>query len=74
MLKNLSPAVTVESTWEDVKVRSASTPEYHALESDEKRKEIFDRYIERLKVRKKYTLDITVKIRLYVNIRLTMCI
>ncbi|KAG0022860.1 hypothetical protein BGZ81_008352 [Podila clonocystis] len=51
MLKNLSPAVTVESTWEDVKVRSASTPEYHALESDEKRKEIFDRYIERLKER-----------------------
>ncbi|KAF8987137.1 hypothetical protein BGZ52_005947 [Haplosporangium bisporale] len=51
MLKNLTPAVTVESTWEDVKVRSASTPEYHALESDEKRKEIFDRYIERLKER-----------------------
>lgn len=50
MLKNLTPAVTVESTWEDVKVRAASTPEYHALESDEKRKEIFDRYIERLKV------------------------
>ncbi|KAF9331383.1 hypothetical protein BG006_005749 [Podila minutissima] len=51
MLKNLNPTVTVESTWEDVKVRSASTPEYHALESDEKRKEIFDRYIERLKER-----------------------
>ncbi|KAF9380271.1 hypothetical protein CPB97_008490 [Podila verticillata] len=51
MLKNLTPAVTVESTWEDVKVRAASTPEYHALESDEKRKEIFDRYIERLKER-----------------------
>ncbi|KAF9391372.1 hypothetical protein CPC16_004417 [Podila verticillata] len=51
MLKNLTPAVTVESTWEDVKVRSASTSEYHALESDEKRKEIFDRYIERLKER-----------------------
>ncbi|KAF9425218.1 PRP40 pre-mRNA processing factor 40 [Podila epigama] len=51
MLKNLSPAVTVESTWDDVKLKSESTPEYLAVENDEKRKEIFDRYIERLKER-----------------------
>lgn len=50
MLKNQDPAVTIDSTWDDVKARAESTSEYAALETDEKRKEIFDRYIERLKV------------------------
>ncbi|KAF9934417.1 hypothetical protein FBU30_002241 [Linnemannia zychae] len=51
MLKNLDPPVTIESAWEDVKVKAKSTPEYAALETDERRKEVFDRYIERLKER-----------------------
>ena len=50
MLKNLDPAVTIDSTWDDVKIKAELTSEYVALETDEKRKEIFDRYIERLKV------------------------
>jgi hypothetical protein len=33
-----------------VKAKAEPTPEYVALETDEKRKEVFDRYIERLKV------------------------
>ncbi|KAK3845446.1 MAG: hypothetical protein J3R72DRAFT_352808, partial [Linnemannia gamsii] len=49
MLKSLDPAVTVDSTWDDVKAKAESTTEFAALETDEKRKEIFDRYIERLK-------------------------
>ncbi|KAG0275076.1 hypothetical protein BGZ95_009210 [Linnemannia exigua] len=57
MLKNLDPAVTVDSAWDDVKVRAESTTEYVALETDEKRKEIFDRYIERLKERVSKTHD-----------------
>ncbi|KAF9140820.1 hypothetical protein BGX30_005944 [Mortierella sp. GBA39] len=57
MLKNLDPAVTVDSTWDDVKVKAESTSEYTALETDEKRKEIFDRYIERLKERVSKTHD-----------------
>ncbi|KAG0003344.1 PRP40 pre-mRNA processing factor 40 [Entomortierella chlamydospora] len=51
MLKSLSPAVTVESSWDDIKPRAESTPEYAAIETDDVRKEIFDRYIERLKER-----------------------
>ncbi|KAF9576387.1 hypothetical protein EC968_008682 [Mortierella alpina] len=51
MLKALDPPVTVESNWEDVKAKSESEPEFAALENDEKRKEVFDRYIERLKER-----------------------
>ncbi|KAF9365807.1 PRP40 pre-mRNA processing factor 40 [Mortierella sp. NVP85] len=51
MLKALTPSVTVESTWDDVKAKAEPTPEYAALETDEKRKEVFDRYIERLKER-----------------------
>ncbi|KAF9291602.1 PRP40 pre-mRNA processing factor 40 [Mortierella alpina] len=49
MLKALEPPVTVESSWEDVKAKAESEPEYAALDNDEKRKEVFDRYIERLK-------------------------
>ncbi|KAG0209848.1 hypothetical protein BGX33_005305 [Mortierella sp. NVP41] len=57
MLKNLNPAVTVDSTWEDVKTKAESSSEYAALETDEKRKEVFDRYIERLKGRVTKTHD-----------------
>ncbi|KAF9130092.1 hypothetical protein BGW39_003496 [Mortierella sp. 14UC] len=57
MLKNLDPAVTVDSAWDDVKVKAESTTEYMALETDEKRREIFDRYIERLKERVSKTHD-----------------
>ncbi|KAK5821650.1 hypothetical protein F5H01DRAFT_290377 [Linnemannia elongata] len=57
MLKNLDPAVTIDSTWDDVKAKAESTSEYIALETDEKRKEIFDRYIERLKERVSKTHD-----------------
>ncbi|KAF8975772.1 PRP40 pre-mRNA processing factor 40 [Entomortierella lignicola] len=51
MLKSLNPAVTVESTWDDVKEKAESTPEYAAIETDDTRREIFERYIERLKER-----------------------
>ncbi|KAI1318701.1 PRP40 pre-mRNA processing factor 40 [Mortierella claussenii] len=51
MLKSLTPAVTVESTWDEVRSRAESTPEHISLETEEKRKEVFDRYIERLKER-----------------------
>ncbi|KAF9956423.1 hypothetical protein BGZ72_002801 [Mortierella alpina] len=51
MLKALDPPVTVESSWEDVKTKAESEPEYAALDNDEKRKEVFERYIERLKER-----------------------
>ncbi|KAF9908607.1 hypothetical protein BX616_000076 [Lobosporangium transversale] len=59
MLRSLNPAVTVESSWDDVRARAESTAEYAALETDEKRKEVFDRYIERLKERisKNYDSD-----------------
>ncbi|KAF9902086.1 hypothetical protein EC991_005292 [Linnemannia zychae] len=57
MLKSLDPVVTVDSTWDDVKVKAESTTEYASLETDEKRKEIFDRYIERLKERVSKTHD-----------------
>ncbi|KAG0210975.1 hypothetical protein BGX28_008683 [Mortierella sp. GBA30] len=49
MLKALDPPVTVDSSWDDVKVRAASESEFAAIENDEKRKEAYDRYIERLK-------------------------
>ncbi|KAG0371274.1 hypothetical protein BC939DRAFT_503074 [Gamsiella multidivaricata] len=51
MLKSLSPPVTVESKWDDVKAKAELTPEFASLETDDKRKEVFDRYIERLKER-----------------------
>ncbi|KAF9989784.1 hypothetical protein BGZ75_004961 [Mortierella antarctica] len=51
MLKAMDPPVTLESSWEDVKAKAEPEPEYAALENDEKRKEVFDRYIERLKER-----------------------
>ncbi|KAG0236940.1 PRP40 pre-mRNA processing factor 40 [Actinomortierella wolfii] len=51
MLKHLDPPVTVESTWDEVKVKAESKPEYNAFENDEQRKEVFERYIERLKER-----------------------
>ncbi|KAI8346809.1 hypothetical protein B0O80DRAFT_222600 [Mortierella sp. GBAus27b] len=57
MLKALSPSVKVDSTWDNVKDRAEPTPEYAALETDEKRREVFDRYIERLKDRVARTYD-----------------
>ncbi|KAG0309078.1 hypothetical protein BGZ98_005400 [Dissophora globulifera] len=57
MLKSLTPVVTVESSWEDVKAKTESTPEFAALETDEKRREVFDRYIERLKERSTKSYD-----------------
>ncbi|KAG0044771.1 hypothetical protein BGZ83_009962 [Gryganskiella cystojenkinii] len=51
MLKTLDPPITVDSKWEDVKSSAEKTPEFVALENEDMRKEIFDRFVERLKER-----------------------
>ncbi|KAF9581722.1 hypothetical protein BGW38_001160 [Lunasporangiospora selenospora] len=51
MLKSLDPPVTVGSTWEEIRAKAEATPEFSAIESEEKRKEIFGRFVERLKER-----------------------
>ncbi|KAF9192850.1 PRP40 pre-mRNA processing factor 40 [Haplosporangium sp. Z 767] len=54
ILKSLDPPVTIESNWEEaslIKGKVESTPEYAALENDEQRKGVFDRFIEYLKER-----------------------
>ncbi|KAF9157388.1 PRP40 pre-mRNA processing factor 40 [Actinomortierella ambigua] len=51
MLKHLDPPVTLETTWEEVKAKAESKPEFNTFDNDAQRKEIFDRYLERLKER-----------------------
>ncbi|KAF9975707.1 PRP40 pre-mRNA processing factor 40 [Actinomortierella ambigua] len=51
MLKHLDPPVTSESTWEEVKAKAESKPEFNAFDNDDQRKEVFERYLARLKER-----------------------
>ncbi|KAF9438329.1 PRP40 pre-mRNA processing factor 40 [Entomortierella beljakovae] len=62
VLKSLNPAVTVESSWDDVRSKVELTPEYAAIETDEIRKGIFDRYLERLKASSTKTTSIKERI------------
>lgn len=52
-MKHLDPPVNAEDTWEVVMPRIEHLPEYQAIDSEQARIEAFEKFIKRLKVRKK---------------------
>jgi pre-mRNA-processing factor 40 len=51
VIKYLEPPVTLESTWESVKLRIADTEEYLALPDEASRRMAFDKHLRRLRER-----------------------
>jgi DNA repair exonuclease SbcCD ATPase subunit len=50
-IKRLKPGVEINSTWEEHASAITALEEYHELADEELAKEVFDKYIHRLKVR-----------------------
>ncbi|KAL1921694.1 uncharacterized protein VTP21DRAFT_10336 [Calcarisporiella thermophila] len=48
-LKYSNPPITLDTSWEEVKRRYENTEEFQAVESDEKRIEVFEKYMRRLR-------------------------
>lgn len=53
----LQPPITVEDTWESIKPRAELLPEYNDVEDEALKIEVFEKYLNRLKVINLYRLD-----------------